>query len=139
MAPFNCPNCESTDIQYGDSFFGMVSESLDGIISVFSARHAKQTALGSKVLRAIKDGHSGGKGLFSLPRLFYNGIFKDADGNPTLNCRHCDCYFTICSHCNETIAFESRPGVGELFNCPSCKKIFQPTEHSDEFDKRLAS
>lgn len=124
-----CPYCRKIDYEYGWSFANYAIE------SAMAFAHVKISGV-TAVGKFVKSGGSG-LGLFSLPKLFYQGVFLGLDGNPLLRCRHCNHPVICCHKCNNYMVLERHPETAELIECPFCRAQFQACENNNEFDALL--
>ena len=128
-----CPYCGKLDYEYGSSllkFFGETAKALPNLLA--NGIDPKKILIG-----IIVSPPSSGMGIFSLPILFYQGVFKDLDGHPLLRCKHCDHAVIACIKCSSFMLLEREPGTAELIECPNCKAKFQHCEQDDDFDRLL--
>jgi hypothetical protein len=124
-----CPNCKHEDYEYGFSFLRYAGEAAEVAARVYVQ---DPTVIGH-VIKA----RGAGLGVFSLPRLFYNGVFLGLDGDPLLVCSHCKSFVVRCHKCHSFMILDDYPGTAELVECGGCKVRFQPSESTDEFTKAL--
>lgn len=124
-----CPYCNNTNYEYGWSFAEYIVET--------AATYAKFKFGNVAAIGKIVSSGGSGLGVFSIPKLFYQGVVLGLDGNPLLRCKHCNHPVVCCHKCENFMVLERNPGVAELTECPFCQAQFQVSETNDEFDQLL--
>lgn len=128
-----CPYCRKTKYVYDANLIQFLGETLKTVFTSATNPAGGNLAIAARV---ISSGGSG-MGVFSLPKLFYQGIFQDLDGHPLLRCTHCNSSVVACYKCGEFMLLERKPKTAELIECVACDCRFQTCERDETFDKLL--